>query len=389
MGSVVTVKGKATPEHKVHQTPYNVFAMVDTSDKVIMDAACLGCKAQKGGCKHAIAFVFWLLRRSEEGSVTDVKCYWKKAKLSNIKNLSPFKVSSEEKKGVLEPDVNKVAFRKEALSMLKAQGFSAKTQAAKLMGFEDRCIQNLYMDMLVRKYVDKVGVENLALEGFLHFCKTAVHLDICTDVEQCTRAQKDSPMWHHVRFGRVTASRLYEVAHCRTVQGSLVESMLGASKFAGTTATRRGVVLEGKVLSQVSTLLGVKCSPSGVCVSMKWPMFGASPDAVVLLPSGQVCAVVEVKCPVSDQAVGRYYDMVKGSIMPRYRAQLQLQMLLAGCEEGYFCVASPDFETSGDVKVITDKLCRKFLEPLMERAQNFWYSAIFPMLAKGRDPVPQ
>ena len=258
----MTVKGKATPEHKVHQTPYDVFAMVDTSDKVIIDAACLGCKAQKGGCKHAIAFFFfWLLRRSEEESVTDVKCYWKMAKLSNIKNLSPFKVSSEEKKGVLEPDVNKVAFRKEALSMLKAQGFSAKTQAAKLMGFEDRCSQNIYMDMLVCKYVEEVGVENLTLEGFLHFCETAVYSDICGDVERGTREQKDSPLWHHVRFGRVTASRLYEVAHCQTVQGSLVESMLGASKFAGTTATRRGILLESKVLAQVSSLFDVTCSP--------------------------------------------------------------------------------------------------------------------------------
>ena len=140
VGSVVTVKGKATPEHKVHQSPYDVYAMVDTADKVIIDAACLGCKAQKGGCKHAIAFVFWLLRRSEEDSVTDIKCYWKKAKLSNIRNLSPFKVSSEEKKGVLEPDVDVVAFREEAFSMLKAQGFPGKAQAAKLMGLEDRWV---------------------------------------------------------------------------------------------------------------------------------------------------------------------------------------------------------------------------------------------------------
>ena len=209
--------------------------------------------------------------------------------------------------------------------------------------YTERCGQNLFMDMLVRKYVEDVGVENLSLDGFLHFCSTSVSGEACTDVEQHTRDQKDSPLWHHVRFGRVTASRLHEVAHCKTVEGSLVESMLGASKFAGTTATRRGITLEGEVLSKVSAVLGVACSPSGVYVNMKWPMFGASPDAVVLLRGGQVCAVVEVKCPVSDQAVGRYYDTDKSDIRPRYRAQLQLQMLLTGCEVGYFCVAASRF----------------------------------------------
>ena len=385
VGCIVTIKGKATPEHKVNQAPYDVYAIVDSKDKTIMDAGCLGCKAQKGGCKHAIACVFWLLRRSEEKSVTDVKCYWKKARLSSMKNLSPFQVSSGERNADAGPTVDEEAFRQEAFAMLLNKGYSEKAQAVKLTGTTNKCGQNVYTDMLVVKYVQEVGTENVSLEGFRKFCKSAISQDDCAMVENMTRDQKNSPLWHHVRFGRVTASRLHEVSHCSTVRGSLVESMLGASKFTGTAATKRGVLLEGQVLGEVERKLGVKCSPAGIHISRDWAVFGASPDAVVVDSRGKVVAVVEVKCPASAQTVCAYLDPATGEIRPKCRAQLQLQMLLTGCRKGFFCVAAVDFETNRQVTVTEDELSEEFLAPLMERAQTFWYRAVFPMLARGSD----
>lgn len=38
----------------------------------------------KGGCKHGIAFLLWLHRRSEEPSVTDTVCYWKRSTVSKV-----------------------------------------------------------------------------------------------------------------------------------------------------------------------------------------------------------------------------------------------------------------------------------------------------------------
>lgn len=40
-----------------------------------------------GQCKHQTAMIFWLLRRSEEPSPTEICCYWKKSLLSTIKNV--------------------------------------------------------------------------------------------------------------------------------------------------------------------------------------------------------------------------------------------------------------------------------------------------------------
>lgn len=37
-----------------------------------------------GGCKHAAAFLMWLQSKSNEPSVTDRKCYWKKPSLSRV-----------------------------------------------------------------------------------------------------------------------------------------------------------------------------------------------------------------------------------------------------------------------------------------------------------------
>lgn len=37
-----------------------------------------------GGCKHAVAFLMWVHRRSEDPSPTEVQCYWKKSVLSGV-----------------------------------------------------------------------------------------------------------------------------------------------------------------------------------------------------------------------------------------------------------------------------------------------------------------
>ena len=110
--------------------------------------------AQKGGCKHTIAFLFWLLRRSEESAVTDVKCYWQKPALSNIGNLPPLMVSSEDwKLPNQEPEVDGVKFREEAAKILLQRGLTVKAQALKLMGLDASRADVLYLDHLVDRYI--------------------------------------------------------------------------------------------------------------------------------------------------------------------------------------------------------------------------------------------
>ena len=78
------------PEHKCTSTSYTVEAEVDVEKEEIISARCQTCIASNGGCKHCIAFLGWLHRRSEEPTRTEVTCYWKKSLLSRIGTLDKF-----------------------------------------------------------------------------------------------------------------------------------------------------------------------------------------------------------------------------------------------------------------------------------------------------------
>lgn len=54
-------------------------------------------------------------------------------------------------------------------------------------------------------------------------------------IEQC-----NSKLWHELRYARITASKVYEVARCKTSPGSLIESITGDLQVRETEAMRRG-----------------------------------------------------------------------------------------------------------------------------------------------------
>lgn len=75
---------KITPEHKVRATAYRCVFVCDEHTNKIESLECEGCAASKGGCKHTMALVMWLHRRSEEPACTEIACYWMKPKLSQV-----------------------------------------------------------------------------------------------------------------------------------------------------------------------------------------------------------------------------------------------------------------------------------------------------------------
>ncbi|XP_044740060.1 uncharacterized protein LOC123301387 [Chrysoperla carnea] len=145
-----TVKRKICPEHKVHAKLYECALVVDEDDDIIVSVLCQNCAASQGGCKHAIAFLMWVHRRSEEPSCTSMECYWKKSK--------------------------------------------RKTYLIKLF-------------------------------------------------EEETREQSNSSLWFELRYGRITASRAFEVSLCKTYDGTLISLILGG-KISDTSYMKRGRDLE-------------------------------------------------------------------------------------------------------------------------------------------------
>ncbi|KAI8428453.1 hypothetical protein MSG28_007265 [Choristoneura fumiferana] len=62
--------------------------------------------------------------------------------------------------------------------------------------------------------------------------------------------------------GRLTASKLYEAAHCKT-DGTLVRQILGGYKVPETKAIKRGKVLEKPVIEEIEKKLHIKVESSG------------------------------------------------------------------------------------------------------------------------------
>lgn len=365
------VKGRVTPEHKINKTPYTVEITVDNESHLIDSAKCYGCPAQNGGCKHVVAFIFWLYRRSTEQAVTEVTCYWRKPSLSDVTRLSPIRARDltprasgrtlPSQPNFLKQIMDRAAEKQQtpagAVFSVCQQSTNSILKDAEMRSLCKGCNDSSKMTSVLAEKMDRSTIEK---------------------VVEATKDQSKSPTWHHQRFGRVTGSKLHAAAQCRTPQGSLVESILGSKSFGSSNAMKRGMLLEPLVLSQLEKFLGEEIRPTGLHILQDRPMFAASPDGICSL--GGVTHVVEVKCPSAEKNVSLYVD--NDIIAAKVRVQIQMEMLAVGVTNAVLCIADPAFEENGNIRVVFDTLDRAFLEPFMERAEKFWYAAVFPLLIR-------
>ena len=206
---------------------------------------------------------------------------------------------------------------------------------------------------------------------FMNFCKQFLTKESIRSCMIETLEQSGNKIWFELRYGRITASKLYEASNCTTFNGSLVESLLGLVKI-NAQAVERGKNLEQAVLSEVQKMFKTQIKKCGLILSEEYPIFGASPDGITN------DAVYEVKCPFNEKNIKNYYD--GGKINNKVRAQLQLQMFLAKKNIGYLCIASPNFEKDKKVTTIKDEFSSKFFSVIIKKAITFWIKGIFPNL---------
>uniref|UniRef100_A0A8D8T824 YqaJ viral recombinase domain-containing protein n=1 Tax=Cacopsylla melanoneura TaxID=428564 RepID=A0A8D8T824_9HEMI len=164
------------------------------------------------------------------------------------------------------------------------------------------------------------------------------------------------------------------VSRYTTSDGSLVNTILGATKVKDSVAMERGRRLEKAVLAVVSKNKQLKIKNIGLVLNDKLPIFGASPDGV----SEEY--VLEVKCPMSEKSLPTYFSSDKTKPAEKYLAQIMMQMLMCNKKKGLFCVASPTFETENTVTVLEVNLDNMYVQALMDRAKNFWVNSVFPKL---------
>ncbi|XP_047529697.1 uncharacterized protein LOC125065885 [Vanessa atalanta] len=298
VGDVCTVKCRITPEHRVRTTPYHCSLECNEKDGEVLNVTCEDCAASRGGCKHTIAFLMWLHRRSEEPSTTATKCYWKKSKLSGIgTTLKMIKAKDFGTSGITLHSVGQngnIFFDQVALKLRELQ------IQCSLSHFicEKKEVEKMSIHYLINRF--KKSCVDFHFESFITFCKNEMTESRCHQVKEGTTAQSDSNLWFEMRYGRITASKMYEAAQCTTKDGSLVEEIFGAVTFNQTNAIKRGKKLEKDVIKEVSKLHSIKIVDTGLFLKNEWPMIGASPDGLT-----DDC-VLEVKCPTKANTFTTY-----------------------------------------------------------------------------------
>lgn len=318
-----------------------------------------------GGCKHAVAFLAWLQRRTEEPSPTEVKSYWRQSLLhkslnqENIPKAIDMGMKRRKHQLVVTDGSCKKMFIEESLKLKRLQS-SFMRHEVKMSEEYSLCI-----DQLMLKY-KKINA-NPTADEFIQFCKTKITKEVCQKIYKNTVTQSSSSLWKNLRFGRVTASKLYEVANCKTADGTISELVLGAS-IKSTSAMKRGILLEDKIFNILKSQ-HPDIKKAGLVLDSEYPLFGASSDGV------SATHVFEIKCPQKEKTVNNYIK--NGKVGNRYMAQIQLQMLMEKRNFGFFVVADPDFETNAKITKVEVKLDRQLVLSYMKRCITFWKKNIF------------
>lgn len=362
--SLCELKAKITPEHKIKSKNYNVQCIINTAEKSVLEAKCYDCAASEGGCKHAVAFLMWLHRRSEEPSPTEKTCYWKKSLLSAASTTNKFINTSDFSKTKITTIYDNSLLEEYILESKKRKLENSLMRYHYPFKYSSLSIYHLTLN-----FKNITVVSKNIMEYFIEFCSDQMDDYLIQEVEKGTREQSASKLWQEMRYARITASKVYEVVKCKTLSGSLVETILGAKIFQ-TKAMSRGLKLEKDILNILSKDMSTEFLKAGIFLSKEFPLVGASPDAI------NKDFVVEIKSPSTDKTFSNYLD-TDGNIKPRYYYQMQLQMFLSKRKKGIFVVADPKFEMSKKISVKYCDYDNELVTDMLEKVNQFWIKAIY------------
>lgn len=225
----------------------------------------------------------------------------------------------------------------------------------------------LFMDQLIRTY--KLQGNLGPLSNFTNFCSSIMTTNLCKKAFKYSIEQGNSKLWYHLRYGRITASKFYEAAHCST-DGVLVETILGAMSFKSV-AMKRGQLLEKEVREMLKVDFP-NIKECGIMLRTNYPIYAASPDGI------DSNYVFEIKCPFKENTKKNY--LKDGVINPKYMGQIQLQMLMTQRTKGVFCVASPNFEFDKQIEKVIVNFDSKLCQNYIEKCDLFWFKYVYPKL---------
>ncbi|XP_047986759.1 uncharacterized protein LOC125226722 [Leguminivora glycinivorella] len=365
------VRAKVVPEHKITKKYYLVTVHINENENTIVDTECDGCNARTGGCKHTLVVLYWLEKKSTEPSPTSVQCYWNKPRLA-IEGTEPLLteniVKPLKRAGTLGPK-NPDNFKK-FLEECKKRKMGNSLILSVLPEYDPGLTKFAIFDMIL-DFTTKS--DNHDFDNFKIHMSARLNKNVISEIEQATKKQAESKLWHSIRQGRITASKIHEACHCDTPDGSLVEQILGGYKMFETKAMKRGKLLEKSVVAKLESDLNCEIKECGF--NLINLICGASPDGMTNN------FIVEIKCPSSLEAVKSY--VVNNNIKEKFKAQCQIQMLSTGVKKCAFCVADPEFEINKKVQILWLKFDAVYANKLLKKSEVFWKNNIYPKILKN------
>lgn len=353
-------------------------------------------------------------------TVTDLPAYWRQPPkriredlYKRVENLSYGKITKR------FYDTQPTRSRQDFMNLLvdlKSDGVNAVVLHSNCDGINfccNQCANNWIPDeIMINKNILLQGHFNIVNElkslSDLRDNAQNIHLALTPHdvdrVEQLTRAQCKSELWHYVRIGRITASTLKTVVHTsnetppprRSTLKTICHPYLNRVETPATLYGRRNEVLARQQLTKVwsSDHQNGQITECGVFLSSDHPYMAATPDAI------GTCACcgkfsVEIKCPfrlnancnldsqlpINDLATkpNTFLQMNEDGIelvrTHEYFYQVQAQIFLTKSDFGVFVVWS---KSEMLVLKIAKDVC--FWNRCVERCHLYFMKIVMPEL---------
>ncbi|XP_053665685.1 uncharacterized protein LOC128714830 [Anopheles marshallii] len=343
---------------KTQITKHIILLEFTGKEQNVSSAICTKCSAANENCSAIFSFLYWI--QFQQGET--------KAEKENNRSKVPIEENAA-KKRMLKREC-RVLLERVDYENYKPNPVLKKLQVESIPCTPDELelARKLSMVHLIREFKGDDA------DQFLAFCTARMKARVCDNVALLTIGQADTDIWHELRIGRITASRIREAAHCTMMNGSLMQSIMGVSS-GFSFAMKRGTDLEGHVLVELrKEYPGLR--NAGLMLDPNCPWMGASPDGI--------CDefVLEIKCPYTAKTHACYVDVNK--LAPKYYAQIQLQMHVTQRKKALLAVAAPDFEKTKQITKVWINYNKMYVDEVIESAFDYWCKAVFKALLRKR-----
>ena len=343
----------------------------------------------------------------EPALIADIE--FKRPKLSKPASSKCNSVQNEEPTGSLKGTVTQPELEKQFLSNLKeafpdAVIFSSVLKRPPSTDFHSTTpiIQKLPppLTSLHNVVCNKMTPEELFSECENVFSsRLVITKEEALYLEEATRLQSQSILWHKHRVGRITASKFFAVAHTsiNSPSRSLIKGLMEmkVQSYSKVKSLMWGIenehIAREQYLEQMKDKhTGLLCTSSGLRVNPKYPHLGATPDGVVKC---DCCGdgIIEIKCPYKHQQSHPHnvkdnkfcLEQVNGQMLLKktHEYYYQIQGQLAICEMEYCDFVCWTPHGMHIERIVPDTLLFKTIKPSLDA---FFVTVLLPMLITGR-----